>query len=150
MCSWLRPSHCPSDLPCSLLRLVIIPEVKGYEVGCPVPRGFLLYMAGAGQECSFIVFFCFIPYLLHLGQKEKKEPKVTFFFPCTISSGRGRKSLGCPLKHVHGCVSLDYRKRPKGRVDQMLPLIQGPGTPSTIPPSSMHTLPTGPWLVGQI
>ena len=35
---------------------------------------------GAGHECSLIIFFCFTPYLLHLGQKEQGEAKVTVFF----------------------------------------------------------------------
>lgn len=43
------------------LRLTVPPEMKGCGIGCPVLRGFVLCMKGAGQESSFIFFFHSLP-----------------------------------------------------------------------------------------
>lgn len=109
------------------LRLIITLEIEGQEVGCPMLKGFILCMAGAGQECSFIVF-CFTSYLPCLGQKEKEELKVTFFLVLCEVVENTRAQAAC-----HGHVSMVCSKGTKGGVDQLplntQPVGQGPPPP---------------------
>lgn len=123
---------CPQRQIFPTMRLLVTLEMKGYAVGCPVLRGFILCMKGAGQECSFIFFFT--PYLLRLGQKEKEEPKVTFSLVLFQEVENGRV-----WAVHHGHVSLDDRNSPKGQTSATMFTAHALGTPQQPPTPSPRT-----------